>query len=158
MRLIEVTQQMAGYNPQDPVSIVAANFHDKKFNYAAIVQVKYEEGKKPVVKVGMGSLNPDGTPNTESIIENELEAEKARRAFGGTPMSAEEITDQIKNAQVNAQSLFNGVYTSFGLPMYEGINANNLITDGLNGLAVLSDEEFKSLISGKSNTDGLENN
>lgn len=133
---INVEQQMGGYDSQDPVVILYASFAEKSFGYVAQASSYYDEKTgKPMYRLGLGSLKPDGTPDVEDLIKREIEAEKARRFLGqGRNVTREELIEIVGDSVKKAQSLFTPLFSSIGIPMYEGVEANNTLDVALKKL------------------------
>ena len=102
---------------------------------------------KAMLKFGMGSLNPDGTPNFDMMVKNEMESQMAGKMFGSKPMDEKTVESVLYQAQCNAESLLFPMYKSLNLPMYEGIQPSNMITDGMNGVSIFSEEDLKKLFA-----------
>ena len=131
---INVTQQMAGYNPQYPVAILIADFISNEFYYGALAQVYNEPNEvKPTIRIGVGTLNPDGTPNIEKSIKMERESQEARKFFGERALGEKAVEEIIKRHSFQAQALLTPMYEAVGLPMYEGVEYCPLLAEGLKG-------------------------
>ena len=131
---INVTQQMAGYNPQYPVAILIADFISNEFYYGALAQVYNEPNEvKPTIRIGVGTLNPDGTPNVEKSIKMERESQEARKFFGERALGEKAVEEIIKRHSFQAQALLTPMYEAVGLPMYEGVEYCPLLAEGLKG-------------------------
>ena len=131
---LKVTQQMAGYIDQYPVTILGADFLTGEFYYAALAQL-YIDPKTgtPTVRIGTGLLTPEGLPDVEHSIKMEMEAQAARRFFGERSLRRPEVEEVIKKHSMQAQALLSPMYEAIGLPMYEGVDYCPLLSDGLKG-------------------------
>lgn len=131
---LKVTQQMTGYYKEDPVQLFGVSFRDKTFSYAAEAQLYIDpQTGEPTLRVGMGGLNPDGSPDYETTVRMAREAEQAKRFFGERAMGNEELHGVIKNSIITAQSVFYQMYEGMGLPMSPEAAPCTLLEDGLNG-------------------------
>ena len=131
---MDVSQQMSGYVEDDPVSIFSASFHDYKVSYAAFAQIiRDEKTNRPTLRIGLGGLNADGTPDYETTLKVAKEAEDAKRFLGEKAMDNSKIQEVAKESASRAQSVFYDEYTKLGLPMEEGIVPSNLLIDAMNG-------------------------
>ena len=131
---IESTQQMAGYNDQYPVSLLMADFDQQTISYGALAQLiaRPEKGKMEI-RIGMGGINPDGTPDVDMMIKMEMEAQQARRFFGERALNRSQVEEMIGQHTKQAQALLTPMYESLGLPMYEGVDYCPLLSEGLRG-------------------------
>jgi len=128
---LNVEQQMGGYDSQDPVTILYASFADKKFAYVAQASSYVSEKTgKPMYRLGLGTLNPDGTLNVDELIKNEIEAAKARRFFDyGYNVTRQELIDNVGYSIKEAQALFTPLFTAMGIPMYEGVEPKSILDE-----------------------------
>lgn len=142
---LNVEQQMGGYDPQDPVTILYASFAANKFAYVAQASSYVNEKTgKPMYRLCLGTLNPDGTPNTEEMIKREIEAENARRFFNqGYKVSRDELIKIIGDSVKEAQALFTPLFETMGLPMYEGVEPKNILDTTLKRIPNQIEEKEK---------------
>jgi hypothetical protein len=131
---IQVTQQMAGYSSQYPVTILGANFIANEFYYGALAQL-YIDPKtgKQTIRIGTGFFTPEGLPDIEHSIKMEMEAQAYNPFFGQRPKRRYEVEEIIKKHTMQAQALLTPLYQALGLPMYEGVEYSPLLMEGLKG-------------------------
>lgn len=134
---IDVTQQMAGYNPQDPVVLLYASFAEKIFAYAGLAQLFLNpETSKVTARIGLGRAKDDGTQDYDHAIKMEMESQQNRAFFGERPKTRTEVKKVILDQSQLAQELFYEMFNSLNLPMLPGINKSRLMELGLSGAPI----------------------
>lgn len=127
---IQVCQQMAGYDRQDPVVLLSACFDTRRFSIAANAQIIGVDDKK-YIRFGMGRVNDDGTIDYDLLYKMAKEAEMAKRFLGESSMSSTRLKEVIEDSVREAQSLLYSVYKQFDFPILEGVEPKSLLTDQL---------------------------
>lgn len=131
---IQVTQQMAGYDSQYPVVILHADFINNSFYYGALAELYIDpETQKQTIRIGVGTLTPEGLPDVDRSIKMEKESQANEAFFGKKPLNNEEIENIIKKNTMQAQALLAPLYESVGLPMYDNVGFSPLLLEGLTG-------------------------
>ncbi len=131
---MDVSQQMTGYYPEDAVTIFGATFHNEKVWFASYAQIiPNPKTGKPTLRIGTGGINPDGSPDYDTMIRMSQEAEMAKKFFGEPYMDEERQKEVIEHAAKSAESIFYDMYEGFSLPRHEGVGRSNLLMDAMNG-------------------------
>lgn len=125
---IQVSQRMAGYDRQDPVTLFSAQFDRSELSIAADAQI-IETEDNHTIRIGVSEIHEDGTLNHDLRYKMALESEIAKKMFGESYMSDERLAEVMEQSTRDAQSLLYNVYKTLGLPMLEGVEPNNLLME-----------------------------
>lgn len=141
---IQVSQQMAGYDRQDPVVLLSASFDTNQFSIAANAQIIGIEDKK-YIRFGMGKVNDDGSIDYDLLYKMAKEAELAKRFLGESSMGSQRLKEVVEDSVREAQSILYDVYKQFDLPILEGVKPNSLLFEHVKSLMPIDIPEQNKL-------------
>ncbi len=141
---IQVSQQMAGYDRQDPVVLLSASFDTNQFSIAANAQIIGIDDKK-YIRFGMGKVNDDGTIDYDLLYKMAKEAELAKRFLGESSMGNKRLKEVIEDSVREAQALLYDVYKQFDLPILDGVEPNDKLFEQVKFLMPIDVYEVNKL-------------